>query len=263
MGNAKLTPRNILVSLALKYKGEWDKIFDAIKAKETPDEELVEEASQTKAITLLDPEYPNELKQCYKPPLVLFYKGDISLLQHKGGSVAYVGSRDATPYGTNTAREICSGLVKKGYAIVSGLARGIDSKALAFALEGEGKAIAVLGSGIDNCYPKDCRPLYDALAEKGLIISEYPKDTPPTAEAFPFRNRIVAGLPKAVIVGEASRHSGTMVTVSYALSYNKDVGAVPFRAGEDSECNLLIKDGAFMIENADDALLMLGDTRRA
>lgn len=260
MGNAKLTPRNILVSLALKYKGEWDKIIEAVKAKEKPDEELIEEASQTKAITIIDADYPNELKQCYKPPVVLFYKGDISLLQHKG-KAAYVGSRDATPYGTNTARGICSGLVKKGYAIVSGLARGIDSIALATALEGEGKAIAVLGSGIDNCYPKDCRPLYDALAEKGLIISEYPKDTPPTAEAFPFRNRIVAGLPKAVIVGEASRHSGTMITVSYALSYNKDVGCVPFRADEESECNLLIKDGAFMIENADDALIMLGDTR--
>lgn len=253
-------PRNILISLALKYNGDWDKITEAIKAKEELDEELIEEASNTQAITLLDPEYPSSLKQCYKPPIVLFYKGDISLLQHEG-SVAYVGSRNATPYGTNMAREICSGLAKKDYAIVSGLARGIDTQALASALEAKGKAIAVLGSGIDNCYPNDCRPLYDTLAEKGLIISEYPKDTPPTAETFPLRNRIVANLPKAVIVGEASRRSGTMITVSYALSGNKDVGAVPFRAGEDSECNLLIKDGAFMIENVADALLMLGDTR--
>lgn len=260
MGNTKITPRNILVSLALKYKGDWDKITEAVKAKEKPDEELIEEASNTQAITLLDPEYPSSLKQSYKPPIVLFYKGDISLLQHKG-SVAYVGSRNATPYGTNTAREICSGLAKEGYAIVSGLARGINAQALTSALEANGKAIAVLGNGIDRCYPSECKSLYDTLAEKGLIVSEYPKDTPPTAETFPVRNRIVANLPKAVILGEADRHSGTMITVNYALSGNKDVGCVPFQAGSHSACNMLIKEGAFLIEDTQDALIMLGDTR--
>lgn len=257
MENKILKPREILISLALKYEGDWDKITEAIKAKEKLDEAFIEEASSTKAITLLDAEYPTALRQCYKPPIVLFYEGDISLMRDMNTCVAYVGSRNSTPYGNEMARTICQGLAKEGFKIVSGLARGIDTQALASAVN-ESKAIAVLGNGIGYCYPSENTDLYEAIKAKGLVISEYPKMTKPTHETFPMRNRIVAGLSKALVVGEASRRSGTMITVNYALSYNRDVGCVPFRATEDSACNSLIKEGAFMVESVKDVLDMLG-----
>ena len=259
-----LKPNQILHYLALKYEGDWDKLTQAVKDKEVPDEELYEKLSsacQSKYVTILDPEYPLALKQCYKPPIVLFYYGDLSLMRDDSKCVSYVGSRDSTPYGNEMARTMCSGLSKYGYRIVSGLARGIDVAALVAALDSKGGAVAVLGNGIDFCYPSENTPVYERIKKEGLVISEYPGKTKPTHETFPLRNRIVAGLSKATVVGEASRRSGTLITVNYALSSNKDVGCVPYRATEDSACNALIKDGAFMVETPEDVLLMMGDIR--
>lgn len=259
-----LKPKQILHYLALKYEGDWDKITQAVKDKETPDDELYKKlvlSCPSNYVTLLDPEYPSALKQCYKPPIVLFYYGDLSLIGAETKCISYVGSRNSTPYGNEMAKTICSGLSKYGYRIISGLARGIDVEALLAALDSKGRAVAVLGNGIDFCYPSENTPVYERIKKEGLVISEYPGKTKPTHETFPLRNRIVAALSKAIIVGEASRRSGTLITVNYALSSNKDVGCVPYRATDDSACNTLIKEGAFIVESPEDVLLMVGDTR--
>lgn len=251
------TARDIVVALALRHNGDWDKILKSIKEKDTLTEEELTQAAKTPAITLVDEEYPTSLRQCYRPPFALFYKGDVSLLKDCAKSIAYIGARDASEYGKRMAEGICSDLVENGCAMVSGMARGIDSIALKTALDNGGKAVAVLGSGIDCCYPKQNQDLYDELAEKGLILSEYPGMTLPSTESFPMRNRIVAALATAVIVGEAGKHSSTLVTVGYALNMGKDVGCIPFAAEADSACNGLIKEGAALIENADDAMLLI------
>lgn len=259
-----LKPNQILHYLALKYEGDWDKISQAVNNKERPDDEAYQKLAsscQSKFVTLIDPEYPSALRQTYKPPLVLFYHGDLSLLGNGSKCISYVGSRNSSAYGNEMAKTICSGLSKYGYKIVSGLARGIDAAALVAALDSKGGAIAVLGNGIDFCYPSENTPIYERIKKEGLVLSEYPGMTKPTHETFPLRNRIVAGLSRATIVGEAAKRSGTLITVNYALTTNKDVGCVPYRATDESACNTLIKEGAFVIENAEDVLLMVGDTR--
>lgn len=258
------TPDDVLVYLALKYEGDWDKMNQSIRNKERPDEEEYAELLKTnhsKHITILDRNYPEAFKNMCKPPLVLFYYGDISIIETMKNCIAYVGSRDSTPYGNQMAKTICSGLVSYGYNIVSGLARGIDTAATLGALDAKGKAVAVLGNGIDYCYPSENKALYERLKYEGLIISEYPGLVRPSHETFPFRNRIIAALSSGVVVGEASKRSGTLITVNYALGNNKDIGCVPFHADENSACNRLIKEGAFIIESAEDVLLMIGDQR--
>lgn len=257
-----LQTRDVLIFFALKYGGDWDKCVDAIRNHETmslSEYEELKQTNQSKILTMVDDEYPDYLKGMMKPPLVLFYYGDISILQEQARNVGYVGSRDASKYGKETARSICKELASKGYNIISGLAHGIDTEATLGALEGKGKAVAVLGNGIDYCYPSENTPIYKQLMNEGLIISEYPGMTQPTRETFPFRNRLIACLSKGIIVGEASRRSGTLITVNYALSNNIDVGCVPYHSDENSACNVLIKEGAFMIENAGDAMLMIGE----
>lgn len=261
----KYEPRDILIYLAFKHEGDWDACVAGIRSHEHFDEEEYEKLLKTngsKIITMLDDEYPNYLKTMMKPPLVLFYYGDISILKDQRKNVGYVGSREASSYGLETAKNICKDLAGYGYNVISGLASGIDTAATEGAIEGKGKAVAVLGNGIDYCYPSENTPLYRQLIHEGLVISEYPGMTRPSKETFPFRNRLIACLSKAVVVGEASIRSGTLITVNYALSNNIDVGCVPYRAGENSACNVLIKEGAFMIENAEDIMTMVGNNSK-
>ena len=251
--------REALIFLAIKHQGNWDEIYRAVKERECPPEEEVEAmvASLTcKVVTILDPEYPQRLRNFYKAPFVLFYEGDLSLISDMDNCVAYVGSRNATPYGNKMATEICSKLAENGKTIIGGLARGIGTSALKAALP-YGKAVAVLGNGVGYCFPPENRELQNEIKVKGLLISEYPPNLAPTANNFPLRNRIIAGLPKCVVVGGAEHRSGTIVTVGYAISFGKDVGCVPYPADEKSACNELIKEGAAMIENADDVLFMM------
>lgn len=254
----------LLAAMAVKYNGNWSEMTAAIRAKEMAGEEECEKLLKTihsKYITILDDEYPDSFKNMCKPPIVIFYYGDISLIKNYENCIGYVGSRDATSYGTQTAKNICSGLAKYGYCIVSGLARGIDTAATLGALEGKGKAVAVLGNGIDYCYPSENTPLYERLKREGLVISEYPGMVAPSTTSFPFRNRIIAGLSKGIVVGEAQTRSGTLITVNYALGSNREIGCVPYHADENSACNKLIKEGAYMVESAEDVMLMIGDMR--
>ncbi len=252
--------REILLYLSLKYEGDWDKMYDAIKKKEDIDFDLADEliaAQEREYVTIVDANYPESFRYASKPPLVIYYRGNLELLKEESHNLAYIGSRNASEYGKKMAREICSHLAKKKINIISGMARGIDSEALRAAIEAGGKAVAILGSGIDNPYPSSSRDIYDRLLIDGLVISEYPGKLEARRANFPMRNRLISAVSKAIVVGEAGPRSGSLNTVGYAAGFNKDIGCVPFEAGNFSACNRLIKDGAALIENGEDALALL------
>ncbi len=256
--------REILVYLAIKHNGDWDKIYYDIQQK-TPieSEEIVKNVLQnikSNYITIIDKEYPKCLKINFKPPFVLFYYGDISLLNNSDNKVSIIGTRNCSSYGVNMTEKITSEVAKE-YPIVSGLARGIDSIAHKSAIFSGGKTIAVLGSGIDYCYPKENKVLYDEIKNNHLLISEYPSMTEPRKENFPFRNRIIAALAKTIVVVEASYKSGTSTTVCWALEFGKQVCCVPHLAGENSLCNKLINEGALLVESGKDVLKEVNETR--
>lgn len=251
--------KDLLVYLSLKYKGDFKKIVNAIHKKETvKDEVALKEIKKVKSkyITVLDDEYPDELRSIYMPPLVLYYYGDIKLLKSKEIRVAVIGSRECTDYGKDITKKLVTPLAKKNRIIVSGFARGIDTIAHQVTLDNKGKTIAVLGSGIDYCYPRNNLPLYEAIKKDHLIISEYPNKVEPSPDNFPARNRIVAGIANKVLVTEAYINSGTNITVLYALRQGKDVMAVPHEAKKNSACNRLIQDGAFLVESEEDVLYL-------
>jgi len=255
-----MTGRDILIFLSLKYKGCWDDIYGAIKRKEPIDDLSFNDLMATlkaETMTIIDKNYPEHLKQCHKPPFVLFYYGDLSLLERPQETIAYIGSRKASEYGKRMTRLIVSELAQK-MVIVSGMAKGIDAVAHETAINSKGKTIAVLGSGIDYCYPRENAELYNTIKSQHLLISEYPNRTEPDASQFPLRNRIIAMLAKSVVVGEADIKSGTLITVSYALSSGRDVCCVPYPGDIASACNSLIKQGAKLVESAKDVYEEMG-----
>lgn len=240
--------RSILVYFSVKYNGNWKDIYQAITSKEQIDfneKNIVYQKYKDQVLTIIDSEYPEKLKNVYCPPFVLFYKGDISLL--KETIVSIVGSRDATSYGVYATKKIVKDLTKFQIVTCSGLAKGIDSTVHDESLKNQIRTIAVLPCGIDKCYPKENFSLYQRIEKEGLIISEYPNQVTPFKDQIPFRNRIVASLADHLIVTEAHFHSGTMITVRYALEMGKDIYAVPYPINEDSFCNKLISDGAYLI----------------
>lgn len=246
--------RKILLYFALKYQGDYNKIYQAIKAKEkvqTDDIIDIENKIKCNYVTIVDKDYPQSLKSIGNPPLVLFYYGDISLL-YKPNTLAIIGKRKNSQYGLQVCKEIVSGLKEYNSIVISGLAMGIDSIAHQSAIENNLKTIAVLGSGIDYCYPSSNINIYNEIKNKGLIVSEYPNDILPTPNNFLIRNRIIAALSDSIIVIEANYKSGTMNTVSYGLEFGKDIYAVPHLANSNSGCNYLIKQGAKLIECAKD-----------
>ncbi|MEE3401729.1 MAG: DNA-processing protein DprA [Candidatus Enteromonas sp.] len=256
----KIRVRKIIIALSLIHKGDWQKIMHAVQHHEVPKHNVVEElvaGLKCGVTTIIDKDYPEGLRHAHKPPFALYYYGNISLLQEENKVISYVGARMASDYGAQMAKKLCEGMAQKGYTVASGLAIGIDKAAGEAALP-YGKAVAVLGNGIDYVYPSENAVLQSEIKEKGLLISEYPGDTQPTPDKFPMRNRIIAGVGRAVVVGEAYQHSGTLITVSFALDMGRDVLAVPFRGDEGSACNLLIKEGAPLVENVDDILNCLG-----
>lgn len=248
--------RNILIYFALKYHGEYERILQAINEKESVSQAELDDLKKNlpNAITIIDEEYPIELKTIYAPPLVLFYKGDISLLKEKN-KLAVIGSRNPSDYGLEATKKILNELfVCKDIIIVSGLAKGIDALAHQITIDNQKGTIAVLGCGIEYCYPKKNALLKEKITEKGLILSEYPCLTKPQKNYFPFRNRIISGLSKGVLVTDAQVKSGTQITVRFALEQGKDVFAIPHSIFKESACNVLIKEGAIPICNGKDLL---------
>jgi DNA processing protein len=203
--------------------------------------------------------YPATLREIADAPPVLWALGDTTLLQRP--MVAMVGARNASSLGVRMARRLAQGLAEAGFAVVSGLARGIDAAAHEAALEGGGGGtIAVMAGGVDVIYPPEHAALAARIADQGLRLSEHPAGLEPQARHFPLRNRIVAGLARAVIVVEAAAKSGSLITAKAALDYGREVMAVPGHPfdARASGCNLLIRDGALLVRSAADVLEALG-----
>jgi DNA processing protein len=209
-------------------------------------------------LTFEDFEYPESLRNIFDPPLVLYYKGCI--LSEDKISLAIVGSRRPTFYGKSVAQDIATKLVSCGLTIVSGMARGIDTKAHRGALNNHGRTIAVLGSGLDCIYPPENRSLMETIANNGAVISEFPMSTKPLKQNFPLRNRIISGLTLGTLVVEAGDISGALITARLALDQGREVFAVPgpINSWASKGTNRLIKQGAKLVENVEDIFEELG-----
>ncbi len=230
-------------------------------------------------VALGDPDYPASLLTIDDPPLMLYLLGR---LEGRGGedagdaepyapylitgglahAIAVVGSRNPTPQGATNARQFAKALSQAGLCVVSGLALGVDGQAHEGALEGADEqapglvTIAVVGTGLDRVYPKTHLDLAHRIAQRGLIISEFPLGTPPLADNFPRRNRIIAGLTRGTLVVEAALKSGSLITARMAAEQGKDVFAIPgsIHSTQSRGCHALIKQGAKLVESAQDVL---------
>jgi DNA processing protein len=208
-------------------------------------------------------EYPQTLLQIYDPPVLFYVRGDAEVLNLPCLSI--VGTRRPTFYGTQMAERLGRDLAARGLVIASGMARGIDAIGHQGAMAVGGRAIGVLGTGIDVCYPKENKKLYEKVLERGAIISEFPLRTHPAPENFPVRNRIVAGMPPGVIVVEGAQYSGSLITARLAMEFGREVFGVPGNVTQPVSFapNQLIKQGAKLVTNAEDVIEELPTPVRA
>ncbi|MGQ9673199.1 MAG: DNA-processing protein DprA [Candidatus Aminicenantales bacterium] len=204
-------------------------------------------------LTRADADYPQALLEIFDPPEVIYGAGDRKILNDP--AVAIVGARRPTAYGRAMAEKLAKDLAACGLVIISGLAVGIDSLAHWGAL-GEGKTIAVLGSGLDHIYPRENKALFRKIAERGAVITEFPPALPPFSFHFPLRNRIISGLSLAVVVVEAAERSGSLITARLALEQGREVMAVPGNVTSPLSrgCHWLIKSGAKLVETWEDVV---------
>lgn len=201
---------------------------------------------QISFVCTADAEYPERLRHIPDHPFGIYYKG--RLPQPRKLAVAVVGARECSEYGHFVAAQLGRELGAAGVQVISGMARGIDGISQLAALDAEGESYAVLGNGVDICYPKGNKPIYDRLLVQGGILSTYPPGTSPKPQLFPPRNRIVSGLADVLVVVEARQKSGTLITVDMALEQGREVYAVPGRITDrlSDGCNKLVKDGALV-----------------
>lgn len=213
-------------------------------------------------LTLADSGYPPNVLQTADPPLMLYVRGQPPATWPR--ALAVVGSRNATAQGLQNARQFARAFAQAGYTVVSGLALGIDGAAHEGALEGAAAdalaTIAVVGTGLDRTYPARHAQLADRIAQRGLVVSEYPLGTEPLAENFPRRNRILSALASGALVVEAALQSGSLVTARLAAEQGRDVFAIPgsIHSAQSRGCHALIKQGAKLVETAQDVLEELG-----
>lgn len=205
-------------------------------------------------LTIVDDEYPPQLRETSCPPLVLFYAGRLELL--RSPLLAIVGARDMSAYGETVLRGLVPPIAKRQIAVVSGLAKGVDGMSHRLAMVNGGPTIGVVGCGIDRTYPPENHQLKDMVAKQGLVLSEYGRGEPPLAHHFPERNRIIAGLASVVVVVEAKKRSGSLITAAIGLEENRTICAVPGRIDtiRSMGCNELIAAGAKPILRAQDIL---------
>ncbi len=252
------TPRNIfeasfneISSITNKNIAEAILKRDSSHRKFAEKEYLKAEKLGVKIIHINDNLYPDLLREIPDPPIVLYYFGDISKVKN---CISIVGSRKYTSYGKSITLRFSKDLANEGLNVVSGMASGIDSFAHIGALSVNGLTTAVLGNGIDIIYPYENREIYKQIKEKGCILSEFPIGTKPSKYTFPRRNRIIAGLSYGTIITEASVKSGALITVKYALDYNRIIFSVPTnitnQLGRGN--NLLLKEGAYPLTEVND-----------
>jgi DNA processing protein len=213
------------------------------------------EGESRQLLTLGDPGYPPELLQTEDPPLLLHVEGDLAALRHPL-RLAVVGSRNPTAQGADHARAFAQALAGAGACIVSGLALGIDAAAHEGALAAGGSTLAVVGTGLDQVYPRKHQALARRIAAQGALVSEYPLGTPPLAANFPKRNRIISGLSQGVLVVEAALQSGSLITARQAAEQGREVFAIPgsIHSPQSRGCHALIRQGAKLVESAQDIL---------
>lgn len=225
------------------------------KSLELAHEEVAKASGLSIQIISFDnPDYPNRLKQIYDPPLVLYLRGNVEVLNRPG--IAVIGTRHPTPYGIGMAERLACDLAARGMVIFSGLARGVDSAAHRGAVAAKGKTVAVFGTGVDVVYPKENSRLADQLLSfGGALVSEFSLGTFAAPQNFPIRNRIISGMSFAVLVVEAAEYSGTRITARCALEQGRDVYAVPGNVTNKNSWgpNTLIKQGAHLVATWEDA----------
>lgn len=250
------------------FKAKLSEIRDVLNIRESQANNIIEFDSwdrvekeiqkikkhNIRIITFDDDEYPESLRQIDAPPMLLYSKGLLNADDKY--SVAIVGSRMMTEYGKRVAEKIASELAGYGLTVVSGMARGIDTVSHKGALNAGGRSIAVLGCGLDRPYPHENIELFRTLSKSGCVLSEFPMEMPPNKENFPRRNRIISGLSLGVIVIEATKESGSLITANYALEQNKEIFAVPgnITSKNSQGTNELIKKGAKLVQGIDDIL---------
>ncbi|MGC8658388.1 MAG: DNA-processing protein DprA [Desulfomonilaceae bacterium] len=258
-------PRSVLQASATEIRqktGLPERLCKAVASFEPPYEQIQKditllEGLKAKIVTRWGHDYPTNLTDIYDPPAILFVRG--SLFPEDSQAIAMVGTRNPTRYGVEFARSITRDLVRASFTIVSGLARGIDTVCHQTALKEGGRSIAVIGCGLDIIYPKENAALIDHLAESGAVISEFRPGVEPLKTNFFRRNRIVSGLSKAVVVVQAAKKSGSLITAFHGLDQNRDVFAVPGNVTNERSKgpHFLIKQGAGLVESAEDILTSL------
>jgi DNA processing protein len=245
----------------LQKAGLGPKILENfLKVRQGVDLDLIAEQIHNQGIEVLtweDAAYPTRLNEISQPPPVIYTRG--SLIPEDVWAVAVVGTRRATAYGRQVADEIGATLARSGVTVVSGLARGVDAIAHQAALQAGGRTLAVLGSGVDCIYPPENRRLAEQIIDHGALISDYPPGTSPDAANFPPRNRIISALSRAVIIVEAGKSSGALITAAFAAEQGREVFAVPgnIYAPQSQGTNLLIQQGARPYLDAQELLEIL------
>lgn len=217
------------------------------------DKVLREEFKEFDSISIMDPEYPEELLWMHNPPVLLFYSGNIDLLKHP--KIAVVGSRSCSRTGIQSVEKIINELNNE-LIVVSGLAKGIDAAAHYAAIRNGGKTIGVIGTGLDVFYPRSNKQLQKYMSGSHLVLTEYGPGQSPQKHHFPERNRIIAGLSRAVIVAEARMRSGSLITCERAMEEGRDVFAIPgsILDGRSDGCHHLIQEGAKLVTSGKDVL---------
>lgn len=256
-GDAELVFRASLHELK-RIEGVGAKIAEDIKKfawQPVVEKELhLAEKMGVRIISWDNAEYPQNLKEIYDPPPILYILGKILPQDQKAISV--VGSRNPTTYGKAAAERIAFGLSRVGITVISGLARGVDSCAHRGALKAGGRTIGVLGCGLNIVYPPENKELYEQMAKQGAVITEFPFNTPPDKDHFPIRNRVISGLALGVAVVEATLRSGSLITARFALEQGREVFAVPgnIDSPRSEGTNRLIKEGAKLVLRAEDII---------
>jgi DNA processing protein len=208
-------------------------------------------------LTMDDPGYPDRLAEIYDPPLALFYRG--TLLEEDANAVALVGTRKPSPYGIQVAERLARGLAERGITVVSGLASGIDAAAHQGAMDAGGRTIAVLGCGVDIVYPQENADLMHRITGHGCVLSQFAMGVKPSRGHFPYRNRIISGISLGVVIVEAPRQSGALITARQAAEQGREVFAVPgpITQSNSQGPHALIREGAKLVESVDDILVEL------
>jgi DNA processing protein len=233
------------------------KVLEPMPAAVERDLRLVDEMGVS-LIPHSSTDYPSRLKEIYDPPILLYVRG--KLVESDKLAVAIVGSRRASVYGLSVAERIARDLAGRGLTVVSGGARGIDTAAHKGALAAGGRTVAFLGCGVDVGYPAENKKLFDAISENGAVVSEFPFGATPEPWRFPPRNRLISGMSLGVLVCQSPEASGALITAGYAAEQGRDVYAVPGNVDDERNrgCHALIKDGAKLVEGAEDILQELG-----